>query len=408
MVVGSDVDRAVTNPTAYGSSGVVGGDVSGTPAPGDKDTWASGLQFAPGWLNEGQIIPYNWFTVPNGTNCWVYFLNEGAHVEQCVGTNTASYIVAVVPKDKTTNVTYRIAKLYALDVSENGETVASGERGTYVHSVTPTSTTFRVVATETRNPALATDFGLDDSNPYTDSVLNWLTSKWPDSDVEDIRGARFRGLNNTSKIIPLSLTDMYWLDIPPVPESDAERNSVDGGSNWWLRAGITKSPVEHKIYRKRGSSTVCFTNQVVDMTMYISNSVTGVAHAPQRLQGLDNAPRDSWSGAWTSETVKLRATLQLAWDMEFLPFRFFIFNAGSFTGADGGESVNVPGMGPIAPYSARIEVFDPHSTESIGVNYGWENYPNTSGFYLWSIDTDLYPFGVQTLKYDDTSPETLP
>ena len=89
-------------------------------------------------------------------------------------------------------------------------------------------------------------------------------------------------------------------------------------------------------------------------------------------------------------------------------FRFFIFNAGSFTGASGGESVNVPGMGPIAPYSARIEIFDPHSTESIGVNYGWENYPNTSGFYLWSIDTDLYPFGVQTLKYDDTYPETLP
>ena len=408
MVVGSDVDRAVTNPTAYGSSGVVGGDVSGTPAPGDKDTWASGLQFTPGWLNEGQIIPYNWFTVPNGTNCWVYFLNEGAHVEQCVGTNTASYIVAVVPKDKTTNVTYRIAKWYALDVSENGETVASGERGTYVHSVTPTSTTFRVVATETRNPALATDFGLDDSNPYTDSVLNWLTSKWPDSDVEDIRGARFRGLNDTSKIIPLSLTDMYWLDIPPVPESDAERNSVDGGSNWWLRAGITKSPVEHKIYRKRGSSTVCFTNQVVDMMMYISNSVTGVAHAPQRLQGLDNAQSDSWSGAWTSETFKVRAKLKLDWDTEFLPFRFFIFNAGSFTGASGGESVNVPGMGPIAPYSARIEIFDPHATESIGVNYGWENYPNTSGFYLWSIDTDLYPFGVQTLKYDDTYPETLP
>lgn len=408
MVVGSDVDRAVTNPTAYGSSGVVGGDVSGTPAPGDKDTWASGLQFTPGWLNEGQIIPYNWFTVPNGTNCWVYFLNEGAHVEQCVGTNTASYIVAVVPKDKTTNVTYRIAKWYALDVSENGETVASGERGTYVHSVTPTSTTFRVVATETRNPALATDFGLDDSNPYTDSVLNWLTSKWPDSDVEDIRGARFRGLNDTSKVIPLSLTDMYWLDIPPVPESDAERNSVDGGSNWWLRAGITKSPVEHKIYRKRGSSTVCFTNQVVDMMMYISNSVTGVAHAPQRLQGLDNAQSDSWSGAWTSETFKVRAKLKLDWDTEFLPFRFFIFNAGSFTGASGGESVNVPGMGPIAPYSARIEVFDPHSPESIGVNYGWENYPNTSGFYLWSIDTDLYPFGVQTLKYDDTYPETLP
>ena len=414
MVVGSDLDRATTNPTAYGSSGVVGGDASGEPAPGDAETWVSGLQFTPGWLNEGQIIPYDWYVSPNGTNCWVYFVNQGAHIVQFLGTNSAPYMVAVVTKDQQTNITYQVAKWYAVNVEENGQTTASGERGTYVHYITPTSTTYRVVATETANPDLAGNYELDEDNPYTDSVLNWLTSNWPEYDSEDIRLARFQGLNNTSTNIPLSLTEMYWLDIPPVPVTEAERNSPDGGSNWWLRAGITKSPVEHKIYRTRGGETICFTNHVVDMTMYISNSVTLDVHAPQRLQGLDNAQSDSWSGAWTSETFKVRAKLDLGWETKFLPFRNFVFGPGSFTGRDGGWSANVPSdpISPdraIAPYTARIEILDPHSSDSIGRSYGWQNYPSTSCFYLWSIDTEIYNLlSVQTLKADDTYPETQP
>ena len=415
MVVGSDLDRATTDPTAYGSSGVIGGDASGEPAPGDAETWVSGLQFTPGWLNEGQIIPYDWYVSPNGTNCWVYFVNQGAHIVQFLGTNSAPYMVAVVTKDQQTNITYQVAKWYAVNVEENGQTTASGERGTYVHYITPTSTTYRVVATETANPDLAGNYELDEDNPYTDSVLNWLTSNWPEYDSEDIRLARFQGLNNTSTNIPLSLTEMYWLDIPPVPVTEAERNSPDGGSNWWLRAGITKSPVEHKIYRTRGGETICFTNHVVDMTMYISNSVTLDVHAPQRLQGLDNAQSDSsGSGAWTSETFKVRAKLDLGWETKFLPFRNFVFGPGSFTGPDGGLSANVPSDPSsddraIAPYTARIEILDPYSSDSIGRSYGWQNYPSTSCFFLWSIDTEIYNLlSVQTLKADDTYPETQP
>ncbi len=410
QVLGGEVERAVTNPTALGSSGVVGGEDSGEPAPGEAETWRSGLQFTPGWLNEGQIIPENWYTAPNGVFSWVYFVNNGPHIVQTLGTNTAPYIAAVVLRDSTTNVVYDVARWYAMNLKENNVEVASGVRGHFVRSVTPTSTTMRVVASEVVNPALADDFGLDENNPYSDSVFNWLTENWPDSDADDIRAARFRGLNDTSKVEPLSLTEMYWLDIPPVPESDEERNSPDHGSNWWLRAGITYGPTEHKIYRTRGTQEVCYTNHVVDMTMYITNTFTGVVHAPQRLQGLENAQSDNWSGAWTSETFKVRAKLNLSWldkISDFLPFRFFIFNANSFAGPGGATSANVPEMGQIGPYSARIEVLDPHSAESIGANYGWQDYPNTSGFYLWSIDTEEYPFGVQTLKYDDTYPAHL-
>ncbi len=410
QVLGGEVERAVTKPTALGSSGVVGGEDSGEPAPGEAETWRSGLQFTPGWLNEGQIIPENWYTAPNGVFSWVYFVNNGPHIVQTLGTNTAPYIAAVVLRDSTTNVVYDVARWYAMNLKENNVEVASGVRGHFVRSVTPTSTTMRVVASEVVNPALAEDFGLDENNPYSDSVFNWLTENWPDSDADDIRAARFRGLNDTSKVEPLSLTEMYWLDIPPVPESDEERNSPDHGSNWWLRAGITYGPTEHKIYRTRGTQEVCYTNHVVDMTMYITNTFTGVVQAPQRLQGLENAQSDNWSGAWTSETFKVRAKLNLSWldkISDFLPFRFFIFNANSFAGPGGATSANVPEMGPIGPYSARIEVLDPHSAESIGANYGWHDYPNTSGFYLWSIDTEAYPFGVQTLKYDDTYPAHL-
>ena len=413
MVICREVERAVADPDAFGSSGVVRGDVSGNPAPGDKETWDPGLRFTPGWLNEGQIIPAGWFLAPNGTNCWVYFVNSGAHIVQSVGTNTAPYMVVVVPRDTTTNVVYTIAKWYAMNLEENGVPVAEGLRGSITHPVTPTSTTYRVVASEIRNPLLdpllADGFG-QEGNPYADSIVNWLTKYWPGSDAEDFRAARFQGINNTSTNLPLSLTEMYWLDIPPVPESPLERESPDHGSNWWLRAGITKSPTMHMIYRTRGGREVCFTNHVVDMQMYITNTVTGIVHAPQRLRGLDDARSDNWSGAWTSETFKVRSKLDLAWlkeDDDFHPFRFFIFDAGSFTGPDGGESENVPAMGPIGPYSARIEVLDPHSTESIGANYGWQNYPNTKGFYLWSVDTDANLIGVETLKYDDTLPERL-
>ena len=152
------------------------------------------------------------------------------------------------------------------------------------------------------------------------------------------------------------------------------------------------------------------------MTMYISNSVTLDVHAPQHLQGLDNAQSDSsGSGAWTSETFKVRAKLDLGWETKFLPFRNFVFGPGSFTGADGGWSANVPSdpISPdraIAPYTARIEILDPYSSDSIGRSYGWQNYPrSTSCFFLWSIDTEIYNLlSVQTLKADDTYPETQP
>lgn len=402
---GREIERAVTKPAAFGSSGVVGGESDGDPAPGDEETWKAGLQFTPGLLNEGQIIPPDWFLPPNGTNSWVYLFNEGAHISQRVGTNTARQVVMVVPVGTETNVSYSVANWYSLSVEQDGETVASGISGNYVYAFTPTNTRVRIVATESPDAVLRDRYGIDEKNAYSPSVLKWLETNWPESGAEDIRLARFKGLVNTETNMVLSLTEMYWLDIPPVPASAEEFASVDGGSNWWLRAGITRLGGDHLVYRTRSGKEVCYTNKVVDLMMYISNSVTQVVYSPRRLQGLDNVRSDEWGGAWTSVTFKVRVKLDLEWETPFMPFRFFTFDSGSFTGASGGTSANT--QGPIGPYSARIEILDPHSPESIGVNYGWPDHPTASGFFIWSLDTDVYPFGVEKLKYDDTYPDRL-
>ena len=403
---GREVERAVTQPAEFGSSGVVGGESNGEPSPGDEETWKHGLRFTAGALNENQIIPSDWYLPPNGTNSWVYLFNEGPHIMQSVGTNISRNIVMVVPVGTETNVSYSVANWYAMAIEQDGTIVKDGVRGNYVYAFTPTNTKTQIYAKETPSPDLVTKYKLDNSNPYSPSVLKWLETKWPGHDSDDIRLARFRDIAGTTNIV-LSLTEMYWLDIPAVPATAAEASSVDGGSNWWLRAGITAIGSDHLIYRQRAGREVCFTNKIVDMQMYISNSVTHEVYAPQRLQGLDNARSDNFSGAWTSATFKVRLKLDLDWETEFFPFRFFTFDSGSFTGKAGADSKNAPGIGRIGPYSARIEILDPHSPESIGVNYGWPEHPSASGFYRWSLDTDIYPFGVERLKYDDTYPVRL-
>ncbi len=402
---GRDVERAVTQPAEFGSSGVVGGESNGDPAPGDKETWEHGLRFTAGALNENQVIPSDWYLPPNGTNSWVYLFNEAPHIMQSVGTNISRNIVMVVPVGTETNVSYSVGNWYAMAIEQDGSRVKEGIRGDYVYAFTPTNNKTQIFAKESPSPDLITKYKLDNSNPYSPSVLKWLETKWPGHDSDDIRLAIFRDIANTTNIV-LSLTEMYWLDIPAVPETPEEASSVSGGTNWWLRAGITSFGRDHLIYRQRGGREVCFTNKLVDMQMYISNSVTHTVYAPQRLQGLDNARSDNFSGAWTSATFKVRLKLNLAWETDFFPFRFFTFDSGSFTGKEGAESNNTTQR--IGPYSARIEILDPHSPESIGVNYGWPDHPSASGFSRWSLDTDIYPFGVEKLKYDDTYPERLP
>ncbi len=379
-----------TSGELYGSAGVTGGTATGEPAPGAKGTWKSGLTFTPGTINEGQTIPEGWLIRPNGTNAWVYLNVIGEHLSQAIGGETNRSAVVIVPQGVSTNVTYTAEPWYELAVlTENGVTNAVNRPGTYVHTVTPTGQTHIVEAREGVDNRLANDFGLDEKNVYTPAVLNWLRANWPDKTAEDIRLAYYRGLSATADTVDLGLTEMYWLDIPPVTES--------GEREWWLRGDMSNIQGEtHVITRTYGGVAHELTNRIVGVTLYITNAVAGgAASAPCRLQGVNNEQSDTFTGnMWTSVTFKVRAALDVngmgqegSKNKGYLPFRQFTFGPGSFD----------------ENFSARIEIIDPFSTLSPGYGYGWSNYPNTTNmFFRWSIDTDLIPFAVPVLKANNT------
>ena len=373
----------------YGSAGVTGGTAAGDPAPGAAGTWKSGLTFTPGTVNEGQVIPEGWVVHPNGTNSWVYLNVIGDHLSQEIGGVTNRSAVVIVPQGVATNVTYIAEPWYELAVlTENGVTNAVNRPGTYLHTVTPTGQTHIVVAREGTDNRLASNFGLDDANVYTPAVLNWLRSNWADKTAEDIRLAYYRGLGSMAEAVDLSLTEMYWLDIPPVTAS--------GEREWWLRGDMSNVVGDtHVIKRIYGGKEYYMTNRIVDVMLYITNAVSGTVYAPYRLQGVDNEQSDTFAGnMWTSVTFKVRAALDVngmgqegSKNKGYLPFRQFTFGTGSFD----------------ENFSARIEIDDPFSTVSPGYGYGWSNYPNTTNmFFRWSIDTDLIPFAVPVLKANDT------
>ncbi len=382
-----------TNGELFGSAGVTGGTAAGDPAPGAATTWKSGLAFTPGKINEGQVIPEGWVVHPNGTNAWVYLSIVGEHLTQEIGGSTNRSAVVIVPQGGSTNVTYTAEPWYELaSLTENGVTTAANKPGTWMRTLSPTGQTLTVVAREGPDSRLATKYDLCDDNAYTPAVLNWLRSNWPDKTADDIRLAYYRGLSATAETLDLDLTQMYWLDIPPITDS--------GEREWWLRGDMANIKGEpHVIERNYGGTAHYLTNRIVDVTLYISNAVKEVSadtvYAPKRLQGVGNERSDEFTGGvWTSVTFKVRAALDVngmgedgSKNKGYLPFRAFTFGPGSFDDK----------------FSARIEIDDPFSTVSPGYGYGWSNYPNTTNtFFKWTLDTDLVPLAIPVLKADDT------
>lgn len=376
----------------FGSSGVIGGTSDGNPAPGAASTWKSGLTFTPGRINEGQTIPENWVVHPNGTNAWVYLNVVGDHLVQSVGGETNRSAVVIVPQGGRTNVTYIAEPWYEMAaLTVNGVTNAVSKPGTWTYTLSPTGQT-TVIATEGPDSALKRDFGLDGDNVYAPAVLNWLREKWPDKTPADICLASYKGLRDDDREGDLTLTHMYWLDIPAVTES--------GTREWVLRGGMAGIQGEpHEIQREYGGKTHTLTNRIVDVTLYITNRETGRVYAPERLQGVGNEKSDTYAGGvWTSVTFKVRAFLNVntnGSNKGYLPLRAFTFGPGSF-GPRGAAN----------EFSARIELMDPFSPASPGYGYGWGNHPNTTPFWFkWSIDTDLMPYEVPVLKAEDVYPE---
>lgn len=397
---GQDVAWKVRRQT-LASVGVIGGSNSVDTAnwPGGENTWAEGMGFTPGRLNEGQKIPENWFLAPNGTNSWVYFIVDTPHITQTVGDQTGSSILVVIPHGKSTNVNYRVDNWYEGSVKTNDILTIVGEKGEFNYSVEPDGTLY-VKASAVPEARLKNVFGLTEDNPYSDAVQRWLEENYPDATADDIRLARYKGLNKLDMEDWLSLTEMYWFNIPPVPQTPEELAS-NAGTNWWLRAGVGNIGGTHYIYRTRGGEEVTYTNRQIDVTMYISNAVWATeTRAPDRLQGMGGESSAEYSGIWTSVTFKVMGKLNLTTAEDFLPFRLFTFNEESFTGAEGDATKGIP------PYTTRIDIMDPFSSP-IGRSYRWNEYPNTSAYFIFRINDKQYPFSVETLKSDSTYPERI-
>jgi hypothetical protein len=249
--------------------------------------------------------------------------------------------------------------------------------------------------------SLATDYGLTPDNRYTKAVLDWLSkgtdidgNAWANPESGEIRLAKYWpwGDHDESDRVDLSLTAMYWLDIDP----------TDG--DWVFRAGTTKPSVP--VYP---SANV--TNVRLSVSMMITNTSTGVAHAPYTLRGLqpgsgsheyDPVMSDY---SWTSVTFKVTSIMMNDFIVgsgtreNRVPLRWFVFNRHSF-GDD---------------FTATIDFRHPWSSDSPSGEYGYKDWLERFGeeyvkkhgklpecFYAWDIDERLKSVSVEVLKPDST------
>ena len=390
---GEDVSVRPSNPATFASLGVTGG------AHGEEGGWASDMGFTPGRLNDGQDELTGWYLRPHGGSVWVYARVEEAsrgNVAQRIGEDTAQNTYALVSSGSSTNIVYDVAPWYAVEavgVNEAGRT-------NYTFSGTGTGATFNLAnVTETTYvvaregiDARVIAAGLDPADRYAPAVLRWLrdgslngTFKNPNGPLTN---AIYRGLSADSTNCVIGLKGQYWLDLDPTEPG------------WWLRGDFTGLGTKSRIRKFSEGSETPYSNPQIDVTLYLSNDVSLVVHAPYRLQGLNNERSDETStySNWTSATFKVEAMLLNGepHNVGYLPFRWFVFGPDSFVKPEESKSVGRP------PYTTRIEILDPFSFESPGYSYGWRDYKGCAVILRWNLTEQLQLSGVEMLKADST------
>ena len=372
--------------------------------------WNNTMIETPGRINQFQFINPD-HPVPIGSFVTVYFNLLGDHIRQTVGTGVKTNVsqVCVVRKGSAvgTNVVYDVDKWYEL-------AEVSSSDGVGIWSYSPNVRQARVAAAvdSTKNSITVTaraqvsktlrDLGCDERNRYTPAIIDWLEKQrflrdvygigldWPDSDGQ-IYLADFMGLHR--KIVaPLTLTQMYWLDICPTI------------SNQCLVAGMA-SPPTTKI-RDGYDGTAAVTNKKMSVFMMLTNAVEDAespyyakAWAPYVLRGLEPGSHSleygsAPSAGWTNVTFKITGILANGFTNEkdsnaWVPQRYFVFNDNSFSN-----------------FLSTVQVPDPHSPRSLGYQFGWGEWwrqrpDDTSAvFFSWAIDTRSSPVSVEVLKSD--------
>ena len=335
-----------------------------------------------------QDVPAGYFLEPFGGNVWIYstLLKPNLTKQFYGGRDMGASAVIVVPEGTSTNIVLLATNWYQLaSCTINGEEVpgARGHTGPYSLDLHSVSNTLDIMIDVEQDDTLARDWNLTPENSYSSAVLSWLLNEYPGYGPGDLSHAIYRDLSGASKI-PLTLTEMYWLNIPPVHTAP-----VYGGSNIWFVAGagaqVSAGEPSIEPFGKVMKDGTLLTNVYMTVTMMITNTsplaAAPRAWPPDRLNGhvYDGQGSSALTSAqnWTSAVFIVTGALQKP-DVagEFRPLQQYTLKPGSFGAADD----------PQHAFQTRIEVTDPFSPNSMGYEYGWMPYRNVYNvWYRWVI-----------------------
>ena len=399
----------------------------------DPSNWTNAMVRTPGEINklrDGtlQEIPYGYFLTPKGGNVWIYstLLKPQFMTQFYGGRELSPSDVIVVPVGTTTNIEVVVTNWYQIgNCTTNGFPVAGaqGSKGTYKLNFAQVSNQIDIVIDAEPQSTLAETWGLTPENRYTPAVLEWLLKNYSGYGPEDLSAAEYYDLalnpvkDNDGNIVKLSLTEMYWLDIPPV-----HTEPICGGSNIKFVASMGMSPSisgtfypAQLPYEKELNGGLKITNIFTTVTMMITNTVYRTApkfdkeqyapRPPDHLNGLvyDGEGSKYYDGrqAWTSVVFSITGALQKP-DVsnKYLPLQQYVFTPDSF-GARGSAH----------PFLTRIDVLDPFSSTSMGYYYDWPQYRFDYPMLLWKFTIEDNPDGrvsIVPLKANWAAPNSTP
>ena len=369
-----------------------------------ESCWTNTMQQTPGKVNvtaDGmlQSIDPNYFEPPSGTNLWIYAdIDPGSvnSLSMVIGdvTNTSAVIIVPQSADGTfsTSIVYVVKRWFEMDkvvTNEYGKAGGevpgvSGRNGVWSLDLSglkisdPENRKFEVKASvkdSSQISGLPDGKGIAKDDPYYPAVVDWLQNyeegKIRLAEIWLPNDKKVRGANG--EVCRLNLKQMYWLNIPPVSQSD--KNTTVDESDWVFKGGMGSGAEpwdeQNKIYG-------LVTNIRVAVTMMISNKYENTAHAPNMLRGLEPGSTsadydEKVSGDWDSVTFKITGALQNGKvDKIYRPLRWFTFGPNSFTNG----------------FTRYVDVADPFSKRSPGYSYEWWKHSGCSIFYRWRIDHD--------------------
>ncbi len=350
-----------------------------------SNDWSNLVQHTPGRVNKGQIIPLGYVLYPNGSLMVVRAeVDPNGKILQTfaeVVDSTQAAMAMTRRGAEGTNILYKVAQWWEIkSVTTNGTLAAeyTGKTGNVVVNVgAGQSNNVTVVALAQPRKDLREEYGLDESNPYTDAVMEWLErgkNYWGE-DFEnpgEICLGKFRELNGNFET-NLTLTSMYWLDMDP---------TKTGGV---FAANINLDSVQRL-------SNV--TNVRLKVTMMLTNEVDTAAgvYAPYILRGLTPGETSADGGSWTSVTFKVVA--ERSGDLGYLaPLRWFTF-------VPDGTKANRSGSFA-EDFTSEIDVWDPKDEAAAIWTRGWSQFTDAI-FYKWSIDSRIAPIAIEKLKPKST------